>query len=216
MDQINTIIFDLGGVFFTQGSPLARAKLREKYNIRDRDILKKIFSNSEGSLGNLLRLGKISMREFEEGIIEELNLPIKVPSIIRKAWFNSYVPYHGVIDILTKLREKGYHLVVFSGNVTEKVEFLENRYNFKKYFDDHVFSCECQLNKRSLPFYKELTKHIKGKPSEAILVDDQRRNLNFADQVGFNTILFFTSNDLVHDLEKYGVQLDGLKYKLTE
>ena len=216
MNNINKCIFDLGGVFFTQGSPLARAKLKEKYNIRDRDILKNIFSNREGSLGNQLRLGKISMRKFEEGIIKELDLPITDPSEIRKAWFNSYIPYYGVIDIIRQLKEEGYYLVVFSGNVTEKVEFLEKRYDFKKYFDEHVFSNECHLNKRSLPFYKELTKHIKGKPSEAILVDDQRRNLNFADQVGFNTILFFTSDDLSRDLKKYGVSLDGLEFKLKK
>ncbi|MGV9174088.1 MAG: HAD hydrolase-like protein [Promethearchaeia archaeon] len=214
MSNINTIIFDLGGVYFTQGSPLARAKLREKFKIEDRYILKKIFSNKEGSLGNLLRLGKISMREFEEGIIEELDLPISNPSEIRKAWFNSYVPYHGVINIIKQLKKEGYHLVVFSGNVTEKVQFLEERYNFKQHFDAHVFSNECCLNKRSLPFYKELTNHVKSEASEAILIDDQRRNLSFAEKVGFNTILYFTCHDLIQELEKYGVQVNGVKYNL--
>ena len=62
-DKIKTIIFDLGGVYFTPGSFLAIEKIKEIYDIENEELLRKFFSDNPSSEGNLLRRGLITIDE---------------------------------------------------------------------------------------------------------------------------------------------------------
>ena len=131
--NIKTIIFDLGGVYFSSGTTLAIKKIVDYYNIRDKEVVMDIFGNKPESEGYLLRLGLITMKEFERSIVSKLQLQEKDKDHIRYVWFNSYIPNYRMKEVVKQLRNMDYKLVIFSGNVRERIEFLDSRYNFLRY-----------------------------------------------------------------------------------
>jgi len=208
LKNIKTIVFDFGGVIFTDGSWMALKKIKNALKLKadDYKLLKECFTNEPGDMGQLLRLGLISLDEFLDKFIEKLNLPKSKKKKIKHLWFSSYVPNYNMRKILKRLSKK-FRLVAFSGNVRERIKYLEKRYNILKYFDDMVFTFDYQKNKRDLTFYGELLDHIECHPSEAVLIDDSWKNIHRAKEVGMNGLHFAYTKKLLRDLEKIDVRI---------
>jgi len=204
-NQIKTIIFDLGGVYFTRGTSLAIEKIKEIYDIKDEKMLKEIFSDNLNSEGNLIRRGLITIDEFEEKLFLKLNINRKEKNHTRYIWFGSYCPHYGIEELLQKLKNN-YRLIIFSGNVRERIEYLEKKCNFLKYFDDTVFSFDYKMNKNEPEFYQELIKHIQCGPSEALLIDNEKKNLKIARSFGLNGLHYYYTEKLIEDLKKYNIE----------
>ena len=202
--DIKTIVFDLGGVVFTSGSILAIEKIQEIYNIKDKSLLQEIFVDKPNTEGYLIRKGLISIDEFEDQLFTKLEINKKEKKHTRYIWFGSYCIHYGIEDLLQFLKKK-YRLIIFSGNVRERVEYLEQKCGFLKYFDDTVFSFDYQKNKNDIEFYKELINHLDCEPSEAILIDDEKKNVIIARSLGLNGIHFYYTEKLIEDLKKYNV-----------
>lgn len=204
--EIKEIIFDLGGVFFTRGTYLAIEKIKDIYNIDGWQKLREIFEDRSEKEGNLLRKGLISMEEFEKRFVDYFNIEIDDIHHIRKVWFGSYVPYYGMEELVRKLSEN-YRLLIFSGNIRERIQFLNNRYDFLKYFDTTVFSYDYQSNKREQKFYKVLIDNLQYKPENAILIDDEKRNVKMAQDMGFQACLYYYTEQLTKELEKFEIKI---------
>lgn len=206
--QIKTIVFDFGGVIFTDGSWMARKKIRNAFRLKDEDVelLKECFTNEPGDMGQLIRLGLISLDEFLDKFITKLNLPKSKKKLIKHLWNSSYVLNYKMRKVLKRLSKK-YRLVAFSGNVRERIEYLEKRYNILKYFDDMVFTFDYQKNKRDLELYRELLEHIDCEPSEAVLIDDSWNNVYRAEEVGMKGVVFSYTKKLLRDLEKIDIKI---------
>ncbi len=205
--NIKTLVFDLGGVYFTSGTYLAIEKIKEIYDIENESLLKEIFHDNQNTEGNLIRRGLITIDEFEEKVFLKLNIQNKEKDHIRYIWFGSYCLHYGIEKIIKELR-KNYRLVIFSGNIRERVEYLNKKCEFLKYFDDTVFSFDYHTSKDSLEFYKELINHINCNPSEAILIDDEKKNIQLARSLGFNGIHFYYTEKLIKDLKKFNINLN--------
>lgn len=206
IESINTIIFDLGGVYFTRGTMLALEKLKDIYNLSYRDLFL-FFGDIPGNEGYLIRLGLITINEFEKRFYSKFNIVETNTQIIRYIWFGAYVPHYGMKEIIKQLKEKGYNLVIFSGNIRERVDFLNQRYNFLKYFNTAVFSYDFKKNKNDLAFYEDLINQIGCKPQESIFIDDERKNVEIAKTLGFNCVPFYYTEQLVEYLKKFGINI---------
>lgn len=115
-----------------------------------------------------------------------------------------------MFDLLKSLK-KYYRLVVFSGNVKMRIEFLNNRYDFLKYFDDYVFSFIYHHNKEEIEFYYELLKLINCEPNHALWIDDSSKAVKMARSIGLNAIVFYYPEKLIKDLEKFKVIIKELE-----
>jgi len=206
-NDIKTIVFDLGGVYFTKGSYLAIEKIANLYNIKSIAKVREILEDRPGTEAYLLRLGLITMDEFEEIVIKKFKIKEQDKFHIRNIWFSSYIPNYKMEDVVKQLKKR-YRLVIFSGNVRERVEYLDKRYHFLQYFDDTVFSFECQKDKNDIDFYEELINHINCEPSQAILIDDEMKNIIRAKTIGLNGILYYYTEHFVEELKKFGIELD--------
>lgn len=207
MKNIKTIIFDLGGVYFTPGSYLAIEKIREIYDIKNEKLLHEFFSDNPNSEGNLLRKGLMTIDEFEEKLFSKLEINKKERKHTRYIWFGSYCIHYGIEDLIKRLKTN-YRLLIFSGNIRERIEYLDKKCDFLKYFDDAIFSFDYQKNKDDIEFYEELIKHIKCNPSDALLIDDEKKNVKMARSLGFNGIHYYYTEKLVEDLKNYGINID--------
>ncbi|MFW9949691.1 MAG: HAD-IA family hydrolase [Candidatus Thorarchaeota archaeon] len=204
--NIKTLVFDLGGVYFTSGTYLAIEKIKEIYDIEDETLLRNTFRDLPNTEGNLLRRGLITIEEFEEKVFFKFNIQKKEKDHIRYIWFGSYCLHYGIEKIIKELKKR-FRLVIFSGNIRERVDFLNKKCAFLQHFDDTVFSYDYHTNKDDITFYRELIKHIGCKPSESILIDDEKKNIQMARTLGFNGIHFYYTEKLIKDLKKFNINI---------
>jgi len=206
---IKTIIFDLGGVVFTDGSMLAIKKIKNALRLDEGEceLLEECFSNNPGDMGQLIRLGLITLDEYLDQFIKKLNLSKSKKKALKHLWFSSYVPNYKMKKILKKLL-KSYRIIAFSGNVRERIIYLKKRYSLLKYFNGMVFSYDYNKNKRDLDFYQVLLDHIDCDPAEAILIDDSWDNIKRAEMVGLNGIHFSYTEQFLRDLDAFDVKIE--------
>ncbi|MFX0007320.1 MAG: HAD family hydrolase [Promethearchaeota archaeon] len=206
-DKIKTMVFDLGGVIFTSGTHLTLAKLVERYHLEDWKSLELFFKSEPNTEGGLLRLGQISIDEFETKFYKKFKITEKNPQILRMIWFSNYIPYYYMLKILKRLHEK-YYLIAFSGNIEERINFLDARYDFLKLFHICLFSYDYHYSKSDQEFYHELLSQLNCRSFEALLIDDSAYVIEIADSVGFQTLLFSYTEQFLKELIPYGIKID--------
>ena len=200
--MIKTIVFDLGGVFFTSGTQIA---LKKTYKFVDVSR-KKVNEVFRGPKRKLHGKGKITKEEFWKEAQKKLKISKSQVLKLEEIWHSSYKPNKGMEGIVKKLR-KNYRVIVFSGNIKERVEYLDKKYGLYDRFDELLLSYEEGTNKREIKFYKILLKRIMCKPKECVCIDDSERVLALEKSLGMKTILFKDAKQLKSDLKKLGVKV---------
>jgi FMN phosphatase YigB (HAD superfamily) len=203
--MINVIIFDLGGVYFTDGTSIAIEKAsklltRKKatYIFKGRDAL-------------LYRRGTINRKEFWKRIGKYLNTDEKTCDKLEEIWHSSYELNKGMKQLVRRLRKK-YKVIVFSGITKEKTEYLDKKYKFKREFDMPFFSFKYGFEKTDakncvVMLKKIMLKKLKIKPEKYVLIDDKEKFIEQSKRSGINAILFRNITQLKRDLIKLGVEV---------
>ena len=203
-NNIKTIIFDLGGVYFTDGTKKAVEKISLKYKIPSNQISLVL----QGELGTQYRIGAFTVDEFWDSAKEKWGNK-EIPSEdLTALWLEGYEPIPETVNIIHRLNKKGYELIFLSDNVKERVEYLEERYKFLKNFKDGVFSHVIGTRKPDPAIYKHALKISSHPPSECVYIDDKKDLLVPARELGMNTVHFESPEQLRSDLISKGVKLD--------
>ena len=203
-NEINTIIFDLGGVYFTDGTKQAIKNISSKYNIPENKIEEVL----KGDLGTQYRVGEITVDEFWGKAKELWNNKEIQSKDLSDIWLEGYKPINGTIDIIKKLKEKGYEIIFLSDNVKERVDHLENKYNFLSNFKDGVFSHVVGTRKPDPVIYQHALNISSNPPGECVYIDDKDNLLIPARELGMKTIHFVSPEQTKEDLIKLGIKLD--------
>jgi putative hydrolase of the HAD superfamily len=203
--MIKIIIIDLGGVYFKAGTKIALPKICKLVNV-SKQRADEIFEGYPKKEGWLYRRGKITKEKFWKAAVRKLKINEKLVPKLQKIWHSSYKPTAGMKKLVAQLR-RNYRVIVFSGNIKERIEYLNKKYDFKKDFDDFVFSFDAGFSKTEIGFYKVLLKRINCEPKECIFIDDLQEFLDTARSFGFKTILFKNSKQLKSNLRKFGVKI---------
>jgi len=201
--MIKVIAFDLGGVLFTEGKSVLVKKLFDEYDYDPETILKVLKSPESKNL----RKGIISDEEFWSWVQDQL--PEYDAQLIKKEWYDSYVIDDDINDLLKKLRSK-YKLMIFSGNVKSRVEYLDIKYNFRKMFDSEVYSYDYGFCKPEKEFVEAMIKVSEVLPQEILYIDDQEKDANVATEFGVNVLIYKRGmiKELLRQLEKNGVKVN--------
>jgi epoxide hydrolase-like predicted phosphatase len=200
--MIKAIIFDLGGVYFTPGVDIAIAKITEDFNIPMEKAAEALCSGREAKQ---YRLSDISEEDFWNNAVKVMETSMDY-KILKDLWYNSYAPIEGTLKIIREIR-KNYSVYLISNNVIERVEFLEKKFNFKKDFDDCIFSCDVKLIKPDKKIYELAIKNFKINPQETIFIDDKQKNLTVPSELGMKTIHFKNPDQLKEELINFGIKL---------
>ncbi len=200
--MIKTVICDLGGVYFTDGSARAIERISAAYDIaadKVRDVLM-------GDLGSRYRFGEISVAEFWDGAKQSWNLQVPTNEIAN-VWLHAYEPIEGTVALVDRLRVAGYEMLFLSDNVEDRVDYLEKTYGFLHRFKDGVFSHVAGLRKPDPAIYK-LALHKTSQPAKCcVYVDDKPQMLEPARTLGMSVIAFENPNQLERDLQTLGLTI---------
>ncbi|MGD0329980.1 MAG: NIF family HAD-type phosphatase [Nitrososphaeria archaeon] len=194
--QIKAIIFDLGGVYFADGTAKAVRRFEEILHV-PKSKLEKIFGGH--SLGGDYRLGKIDEKKFWEAAKGELHTDNKTIGYLNEIWNSSYTRNWGMKTLIRKLR-KCYKVAVLSDNTKERVEYLNRKYNLDKEFDCYVYSFEHGMLKPNKRLLKILFQKLNVKDDEVIIVDNSTVNVEFFRKFGVQTILFKSVGQVKREL----------------
>ena len=196
--MIKAVLFDLGGVFFEDGTVKFLKLLSEKTK-RTYDSLYPLFRQGK-SLE--YRENKITGKDFFDWVSQQLNSVLS-PYEINNLWVSQYTEISGIRGIVLWLKELNLRVGILSDNVPERVKYLQDKYQFLDLFDPVIFSYDVNLTKTDLKIFKFASNELKLNPDEVLFIDDRQIVLDVASQVGMKTILFKNVGDLKDQLKSY-------------
>jgi len=201
--MIKAIAFDLGGVLFAEGKSVVVKKLSEDYQY-DPSIVLDILKSSK-SID--LRKGLLSDREFWSWAQEQLPEGYEA-QLIKNEWYDSYLLDEDIKALIDRLRGK-YKLIAFSGNIKSRVEYLDQKYGFRKFFDIEIYSYDYHLSKPEKEFVEAMVRASGVEPEEIVYIDDQERYASLAIPLGVNVILYSRGSikQLLMELKDYRISV---------
>lgn len=89
-----------------------------------------------------------------------------------------------------------YDFVLLSNDVKEWSEYIIELYGLQKYFKGCIVSGNIHMRKPETRIFAYAIKYMQCNPQECIFVDNSVRNLNAAQDIGIDTVLFNRDNEI--------------------
>jgi 2-haloacid dehalogenase len=204
MSQINTIVFDLGGVLIDWNPDYVYRTIFDKEEDM-RWFYKNVCTpdwNEEQDAGrSLADATELLVYQFPD---HEKNI---------RAYYDRWTemlggPIHETVDILRALKSGSkYKLYALTNWSAETFPVALERYDFLHLFDGRIVSGEEKTRKPFTEIYQLLINKFSIEPSKAVYIDDNNRNLAPAAELGLQTIHFRTPQQLRQDLLNLGITI---------
>jgi len=192
-----TVIFDLGGVYFSDGTRQAIDKIAAGYGV-DRQAVAGFLN---GEAGASYRTGRITVDQFWQQATTSWNIRASAQAL-STIWCESYQPIRGTVSLVEQLRTAGHQLLYLSDNTRERVDYLEEKYGFLKNFDDGVFSHLVRCKKPDPKIYELLLAKAVNPAAACVYIDDKPDYLMPAKELGLQVIAFKNAAQLEAGLKE--------------
>ncbi len=200
--MIRAVIFDLGGVYFTNGTTLAIRKFSKVLGVPEKKLLQ-LFNPMDGYALEY-RTGRMSRDDFWGNVTRALNVKYSDYEKLENIWKNSYRPLVGMQSIVNQVRKR-YKVALLSGNVPEVAEYMKKKYRLSKHFDVCVFSFEVGFNKNHPKMFNDVLKKLNVRADECLFIDDKKTYTETARKLGIRTVKFSSVRELKKRLRQIGV-----------
>jgi len=200
MEKIESIIFDWGGVLIDDPRPGLLRYCSEAFGVplEEYTPVHDLFLDD-------FHKGKIGEEKFWRQIADKLgkSIPPERPQWY-EAFRSAYVPKQEMFYLVSSLHDKGYKTSLLSNTELPAVEFFyEWDYDM---FDVLVFSCVEGLMKPERRIYEITLERLGSKAGQAVFIDDRQDYIQGAEDVGLNTILFKSIDQVKNELVGLGVE----------
>jgi len=197
--MIRNIIFDIGGVLLDYNPKTYLDKLDIKESRRNKlnDV---IFHDQRWK--DCLN-GFISNSELIEQLVRE-NLEYKneIELILSKDSLKYMLPpKQEVIEYYKSLKRKGYKIFLCSNITKDTYNYIKDNFEIIQIADGGVFSCFENISKPNPEIYYRLIEKYNLEIEKSILIDDTKRNVMSANDIGLRGILFNNIEDIKKILE---------------
>ena len=102
----------------------------------------------------------------------------------------SLVVFPETVELLYRLKRKGFPLYCLSNMHFASIEYLERTHTFWDVFQGRVISCRLQLCKPEAAIYEHLLREFGLKAEQTLFIDDVQKNLDAAAKLGIHTLRF--------------------------
>jgi HAD superfamily hydrolase (TIGR01509 family) len=189
-EKIKTIVFDLGGVLFTEGKSVALEALSRNYGY-DPTVVREVLTCGRS---RDMRKGLLSEKAFWSWAEGQIPRDYDARAI-RDEWYKGYTLDQEVFELAKKLKGD-YRLVAFSENIRDRVVYLDKKYRFRALFDVEVYSYDHHAGKRDPQFLEILLTTLGDRPDEILYIDDSRDVLELAERRGLDVVHYTTGQIL--------------------
>lgn len=196
-----SIIFDLGGVYFTDGTKTAINKISKKYKL-PRGAVEGLLKPGP-TLSQEYRRGNITANQFWNKFKKSLNIKAKNKELA-DMWIKNFTVIKGTINVIKRLKRKGVKVYFLSDAVKERIEYLQRKYSFLNIFDGGTLSYQVHKSKfESDDIFKIALKKTKQNPKNVVFIDDREHYVKKAKELGMKGIVFKNPKQLDKELKKY-------------
>ena len=200
MAGIEAVIFDYGGVLST--TPFAGiAEYERKMGYPERSLSQLLFGRGASPQGpteepdhdwHLLETGRLTLDQFHERLVgrseaalgQQLDLGDYAQFLRELGVGIHWMMVHRV----RLLRADGYRTAILTNNVKEWGNYWKGSIP-TDLFDEIVDSCDVGLRKPDPAIYRLTCERLKVAPEAAVFLDDTRRHVEGARDVGLQAIL---------------------------
>jgi epoxide hydrolase-like predicted phosphatase len=200
--KIKGVIFDYAGVVGTSPMKTVYNEIAKLAGMDYADVRERFHRFYDEVLK-----GQIPLPEFWQKYAELLNVD---PIVLERTWIDMYTDHskknEEVIDIIMRLKKKGYKLALLSNAI--KVFSEERKEWSHQMFDVTIISCDVNMRKPEKQIYDLTVQKLRLNPKECILIDDRMSNVEGAKAAGLEGILFKDATQLENDLKKLDVELE--------
>ncbi|GAB4093713.1 HAD family hydrolase [Flaviaesturariibacter terrae] len=115
-------------------------------------------------------------------------------------------PIEGTVDVLRRLKESGrYPVYALTNWSAELFPIALERYDFLHWFDGRVVSGEEKMRKPAPEFYQLILDRFGLEPASTLFIDDNKRNIDAAAALGLQCIWFRSPEQLDEELRSRGI-----------
>lgn len=202
MNQINTIVFDLGGVLIDwKPEYVYRTIFSSEEEVQW--FLKNITTsdwNEEQDAGK-------SLAEATEELIKKFPEHEKNIRAFYDRWEEMLGgPIEETVKVFSDLKaSQRYRLYALTNWSAETFPVALQKYDFLHWFDDRLVSGEERTRKPFLDIYEKMIEKFSIDPSATVYIDDNKRNLFPAESLGMSVIHFESGKQLRNALQEMGL-----------
>lgn len=192
--MIRNIIFDIGGVLLDYNPKTYLDKLNIEegkrkelndiifHNQKWKDCLNGFITNSE--LIEYLIKENLKYKNEIEQILSKNNLKYMLP------------PKQEMIEYYKTLKQKEYKIYLCSNITEDTYNYIKDSFEIIQVAEGGVFSCFENISKPNVEIYQKLIEKYNLDIEKSILIDDTKRNIISANDIGLNGILFNNIEDI--------------------
>ena len=206
MQQIKTIIFDLGGVIITLDQPQAIRRFQE-IGLKDAD--QRLDAYTQGGIFGDLERGAIDAETFRVELSKLVGHEVSYDEC-RYAWLGycRELPQRN-LEALRRLRSEGYRLVLLSNTNPYMMswamspDFDGQGHSLEDYMDACYCSYKLGCMKPDTEFFHRVLIAEQTAPSQMLFLDDGPRNVAVASQMGIRTFCPENGADWTQTIYEY-------------
>jgi 2-haloacid dehalogenase len=200
--QINTIIFDLGGVLVDWNPAYVFDKL-----IEDETKRKQFFAEICTSEWNEEQDAGRSLREATQLLVDQHPEWQEYIEAYYGRWEEMLGgPIHDTVEIFRELKKSNrYKLYALTNWSGELFPIALQKYDFLHWFDGRLVSGDEKTRKPFPEFYQRLVDRFNINKAEALFIDDNLRNVEAAIEFGLPSIRFESPAQLKQELQKRNI-----------
>lgn len=205
MSQINTIIFDLGGVLIDWNPEYV---FLDAFN-GDREKMQWFFDNICTSDWNENQDAGYPLAQATKDLVEKFPEHEYYIKMFYGKWENMLGgSIDGTVKVLENLiKTEKYKLVALTNWSHETFPIAQKRFEFLKWFEGIVVSGDEKTRKPFKDIYDITLSRFNITPEKSLFIDDNLRNIEAANALGINGIHFETPEKLIQQLKEYNIQL---------
>jgi epoxide hydrolase-like predicted phosphatase len=211
--SIEAVIFDYGGVLST--TPFAGIiEFERKMGYPEKSLAQLLFGRGASPQGpteddpehdwHLLETGRLTLDEFHARLVERSEAALGRPldlGIYAQFLRELGVGVHWMmVHRVRELRRDGYRTAILTNNVREWGPYWKESIPLEL-FDVIVDSCDVGLRKPDPAIFRLTCERLGVAPEAAVFLDDTRRHVEVARQVGLQAILVRDPLDALAELD---------------
>lgn len=196
MTKIDTVFFDWGGVIANDPGDDFLGQLLKDIGATDEQI-DTIFRTY---MKRFMR-GQIDESKYWQEIKDkfELSIPDTISEEFMK--WNGLVANQDILDLVKNMKKQGLKVAILS-NVIEPTYNVLEKAGYYQLFDEVIASCKVGFAKPEKEIYQLSLDRLNTRAEKSLFIDDKQSNLEPALQMGFNTVLAKSSEQIVEDISK--------------
>ena len=205
MTQINTIIFDLGGVLIDWNPEYVFLDAFEG----NREKMQWFFENICTSDWNENQDAGYPLEQATQDLVEKFPEHAHFIKMFYGKWETMLGgAIDGTVKILeTLIKSEKYKVVALTNWSSETFPIAQKRFEFLHWFDGIVVSGEEKTRKPFKEIYEIMLERFGIIPENALFIDDNLRNIEAANALGIHGIHFKNSEELIQQLKKYQIHV---------